>query len=254
MYYNHPLYNLYYEKHGSKNKTIIILPGWGNTRKTWDYFINCFKEYFTIYIFDYPGFGNTLFPNFDLTIYDYAKVFNDFFDQNKINNPIIIGHSFGGRLILLLTNIYNKHFSKIVFMDSAGIKHFSFKKILKKYLYKFLKKLKFLFKDKNKYLQKLLNHFGSTDYKNINQNMQKTFINIVNTNLLKYIPGISDDTLIIWGINDTETPYKDALKFNKLIKNSYLIPIKNSHHFPYLDYPSLINNIIYEYIKEDIYP
>ena len=81
--------------------------------------------------------------------------------------------------------------------------------------------------------------------------MQKTFINIVNTNLIKYIPSIKDETLIIWGRNDYETPFKDAIKFNKLISNSYLIPIENVGHFPYLEYPALINNIIYEYLKED---
>ena len=252
MYYTHPLCNLYYDKVGTSPKKIIILPGWGDNRKTWDYFIHFFSAYFTIYIFDYPGFGNTIFPNHDLTIYDYACIFNDFLNEYDITNPIIIGHSFGGRLIILLASIYKRSFKKIILIDSAGIKNFSLKKVFRKYLYKFLKKLKFLFKNKNKYLKKLLCFCGSTDFKNINKNMQKTFINIVNTNLIKDIPNIKDETLIIWGINDLETPYKDAIKFNKLINNSYLIPINNSGHFPYLDYPNLINNIIYEYIKEDI--
>ena len=252
MFYKHKYFNLYYEKYGNKRKTLIILPGWGNTRKTWNNFINIFSEYFTIYIFDYPGFGNSIFPNNDLIIQNYATVFNDFFNDNTINNPIIIGHSFGGRIIILLESIYRKHFHKIILIDSAGIKNYSLKKTLKKYLYKFLKTLKFLFKDKKKYLQKLLSIFGSTDYKNINSSMQKTFVNIVNTNLVKYISNIHDETLIIWGKEDMETPYKDAIKFNKKIANSYLIPINNSGHFPYLDYPLLINNIIYEYLKEDI--
>lgn len=251
MYYNHKLFKLYYEKYGDANKTLIILPGWGDNRKTWDYFISIFKEYFNIYIFDYPGFGKSKFPNHNLTIYDYSKVFNDFIRENIHDTPIILGHSFGGRLIILLQSVYNIQFHKIILMDSAGIKNFSFKKTIKKYLYKFLKKLKFLFSNKEKYLQKLLAIFGSSDFKNINPNMQKTFINIVNTNLKKYISSIKDETLIIWGTIDTETPYKDALKFHKLIKNSYLIPINNSNHFPYLDYPNLIINILYEYLKED---
>ena len=251
MFYIHEIFNIYYEKHGTGNKNIIILPGWGDNRETFNYLINTLKEHFTIYIFDYPGFGKTKFPNNDLTIFDYAKVINDFLEDNNINKPIIIGHSFGGRLIILLSSIHKKHFSKIIFMDSAGIKIFSFKKTFRKYLYKFLKKLKFLFKDKQKYLQKLLSIFGSNDFKNINPKMQKSFINIVNTNLIKYIKDIKDETLIIWGILDQETPYKDALKFNKLIKDSYLIPISNSGHFPYLDYPLHISNIIYEYLKDE---
>lgn len=252
MYYNHSLINLYYEKIGTSQKVLIILPGWGNNRKTWDYFIKVFKNYFTIYIFDYPGFGKTTFPQKNLTIYDYAKVFNDFINDNNLYNQIILGHSFGGRLIILLTSLYHQRFKKIILMDSAGIKNFSLKKSFKKYLYKLLKKLAFLFKNKEKYLKKLLSIFGSNDFKNIDVNMHKTFINIVNTNLIKDIPNIKNETLIIWGINDLETPYKDALKFHKLIKNSFLIPIQNCGHFPYLDYAYLTNNIIYEYLKEEI--
>lgn len=252
MYFKHEIFNLFYMKYGNKGKTIIILPGWGDNRETFNYLIDKFKDYFTIYTFDYPGFGKTPFPNNNITINDYAQVFNDFLDEFNIEKPIIIGHSFGGRLIILLNRLYQKRFSKIIFIDSAGIKNFSFKKTLKKYLYKFLKKLRFLFINKQKYLNYLLKIFGSRDYLNINPCMQKTFINIVNTNLKPYLKEIKDETLIIWGKLDQETPFSDALKFNKLIKNSYLIPIENSYHFPYLDYPYHFYLILYEYLKEDI--
>ena len=32
--------NIYYEKHGTKGQTIVILPGWGDNRFTFDYLIN----------------------------------------------------------------------------------------------------------------------------------------------------------------------------------------------------------------------
>ena len=78
MYYNQDDYSIYYEKYGQKEKVILILPGWGNTRKTFTYLINKLQENFTIYIIDYPGFGNSPFPNKDLTIYDYTNIIRDF--------------------------------------------------------------------------------------------------------------------------------------------------------------------------------
>ena len=252
MIFIHSLFNIYYEKYGNNKKKIIILPGWGDNRSTFNYIVNNLKEYFTVYIFDYPGFGNSPLPSKNLSIFDYAKVIHDFISEENLNNPIIIGHSFGGRLIILLASLYKQSFKKIILMDSAGIKNFSLKKVLKKYLYKLLKKMCFLFKNKTLYQKKLLQYFGSKDFQNINPIMQKTFINIVNTNLLQYINYISDETLILWGTNDTETPYSDALKMHELIKNSTLIPIDNSGHFPYLDYPYYIYCIIYEYLKDDI--
>ena len=84
MYYNHENYSIYYEKYGDKEKNIIILPGWGDTRKTFYNIINNLKENYTVYIFDYPGFGNSIFPNKDLTIFDYANIIRNFLnDFNK---------------------------------------------------------------------------------------------------------------------------------------------------------------------------
>lgn len=248
MLYNHKLFNIYYEKYGNKSKTLIILPGWGNNRETFNYLISNLKDYFTIYIFDYPGFGKTKMPKHDLKMIDYATVINDFMDDFNIVNSYIIGHSFGGRIIILLESIYKRTFKKVILIDSAGIKNFSFTKLFRKYLYKFLKKLSFLFKDQKKYQNKLLNYFGSKDLLDIDPFMRNTFISIVNNNLIKNIPHIKSNTLIIWGLNDLETPYSDALKFNRLIKNSYLIPIKDSGHFPYLDYPYHVLSIIMNYL------
>jgi len=88
MYFKTNKMSIYYEKYNDKNKSIIILPGWGNTRKTFDYIINYFKSNYTVYIFDYPGWGNSKIPKKELTIYDYAETIKKFIIKNKINNPI----------------------------------------------------------------------------------------------------------------------------------------------------------------------
>ena len=122
MFYNQDDYSIYYEKHGQGEKVILILPGWGDTRKTFTYLINQLKEDFTIYIIDYPGFGNSPFPNHDLTIYDYTNIIRDFLYDKKITNPIIIAHSFGGRIATLLSGYYKEQINKLILIDTAGIK------------------------------------------------------------------------------------------------------------------------------------
>lgn len=80
--------------------------------------------------------------------------------------------------------------------------------------------------------------------------MHKTFINIINEDLTKYLKYIPSETLLIWGEKDIDTPLKDAYKINSLIKDSALIIYPNASHYSYLDYPILTNNIITEFIKE----
>ena len=113
MYFTYKYTKIYYEKHGNNKKVILIFPGWGDNRKTFYKMIDDLKDDFTIYIFDYPGFGNSPIPHKDLTIYDYAEIFIEFIKENKINNPIVIGHSFGGRLIITMSGYYKVKFKGI---------------------------------------------------------------------------------------------------------------------------------------------
>lgn len=250
MYFNYEDINLYYEKYGESKKVIIILPGWGDTRKTFNYMINFLKDYFTIYIIDYPGFGNTNFPDYDLTIYDYSILIYEWIKSLDIKDPILIGHSFGGRIITTLLGYYNYQFKNVIYLNSAGIKP---KVKFKTKLYKFLKKLKFFIpkKYKQKYLNFLFKKFASQDYNQLSKNMLNTFKNIVNIDLKPYLKYIDSKVLIIWGNKDTSTPLKDAFTMNKLINNSELIILNNANHFSYLNYPDLVNNIILEQLKDE---
>ena len=80
--------NFICKKYGNKEKVLIILPGWGDTRTTFDFYVQSLIEKFTIYIFDYPGFGESIFPNKDLTIDDYALYIKKFIEENSKITPI----------------------------------------------------------------------------------------------------------------------------------------------------------------------
>ena len=245
-------FNIYYEKIGTGKENIIILPGWGNTRPTFEYMIGSLKNNYTIYIIDYPGFGNSSFPNRDLTIYDYADLMKNFINILNIKNPIIITHSFGTRIALILNSKLKIKFKKLIIIDGAGIKkkrNIFFK--VKQISYKLLKKIGNILpkKIKNLYIKKLINIFGSEDYKSLNYNMKKTFSNIVNEDLSYLLKDVKSETLLIWGEKDYDTPLCDAIKMNSIIADSGLIIIKNGTHFSYLDAPFYINKIIIEFIN-----
>lgn len=252
MYLNINDITIYYETYGDNKKSILILPGWGNTRETFHHIINNFKNNYKIYILDYPALGKSPIPKKTLTIYDYTELIIEFMKKLNIKNPIIIAHSFGGRITTLLSGYYKIPIKKLILIDIAGIKP---KKTLKRYIkektYKTLKKLiKLLPKKVHKKTQeKLFKFFASSDYNNLPIQMRETFKNIVNEDLKKYLKKINNETLILWGEIDKDTPLKDAYKIKKEIKNSALIILKNATHYSYLNYPILVNNIIYEFIK-----
>lgn len=252
MYYKFLDYNLFYEKLGNGKKSILILPGWGETRPTFSKIINYFKDNYTVYIVDYPGFGNSPFPNKDMTIYDYAILIKNFLIDLNIKNPILIAHSFGGRIATILTTILEVKIDKMLLMDIAGIKpKKTIKQWIREKIYKLKKKLIQCFckKHKEKRLKNLRNKYGSTDYNNLPQNMLTTFRNIVGEDLKYYFKDIKSEVLLLWGAKDMDTPLKDAYYINKQIKDSHLIIFKEGDHFTYLQYNDAINAIIEEFIR-----
>lgn len=234
---------LNYYKYGNGKETILILPGWGDTRDTFEYLINNLSKKYTIYIIDYPGFGKSSFPDRDLTIYDYVCLISKFVLNIGINNFNIICHSFGCRIASIIST-YDININKIIIIGGAGIRRKSVKRFFYKFKYNFLKKLAIFHKSKNLYLNKLSNRYGSSDYNNLPVCMKKTFCNVVNEDLRKYIKNIKVPTLLIWGEDDLSTPLCDGILMNKLIKDSGLVIIKNGSHFVYLEYPFYILNII----------
>lgn len=247
MYFEYNNISIYYEKHGNGSKKIVILPGWGDTRETFKYLIEMLKDFYTIYILDYPGFGNSKFPDKDLTIYDYSDLVYEWINYLELDDPVLIGHSFGARIIITLTGYYNYKFSNIIIIDGAGIKP---KPTIKSYfrsrLYKFLKSLRCLIpkRKQKKYLDYLFTKFASADYRVLDISMRKTFRNVVNEDLSFYLNDIKSKTLLIWGRNDFATPVSDCIKMNKNIRNSEVVILDNLGHFPYLDNPLLIFKII----------
>lgn len=252
MYYRNGNFEIYYEKYGDSKETILILPGWGFTRPTFYPLINSLMNNYTIYIIDYPGFGKSSFKEFDLTIYDYASAIRELMLELKIEEPIIIAHSFGGRITTLLAGYYKDKIRKLILIDTAGIKpKTTLKKLIRRYSYKFLKKVANLLpkRKRKKVKNYLLKKYSSPDYYDLPDNVKKTFQNIVNEDLTKYLKEIKTETLIIWGQKDTSTPLKDAYKMNKEIKDSGLIVFKGASHYAYLDYPYLTLNIIESFLK-----
>ena len=243
--------SIYYEIYGNSDNSILILPGWGNTRETFTSIINLLKDKYKIYILDYPFFGNSPTLNKELSIYDYSELIYNFIKDNNIINPIIIAHSFGGRISSILISKYKLKVNKLILIDVAGIKRFNIKLFFKTKIYKLLRKLTILlpknirFKTQNK----LLKLFSSNDYLNIPSIMKKTFQNIIKEDLRKYYKSINTETLIIWGDNDLDTPLKDGLYLKRIIKNSEIIIYKNANHFSYLNYPYLTNKILEKYLK-----
>ena len=197
-----------------------------------------------------PGFGKSDEPKQSLDVDNYVDFIVKFIEQQNIKGLDLIGHSNGGRIIIKLMSLKNLKFkvNKIILIGSAGIVHKkSLSKKLKIRMFKFSKKILSIKIIQNKFpnlLLKLKNYFGSVDYKTATPVMRETLVKLVNTDLKEYLPNIKIPTLLLWGENDTETPFSDGEFMQKLISDCGLIKVKNCSHYVFLEEPIYVNRVI----------
>lgn len=246
--------NIYYEVIG-EGKPVILLHGWLATLETMRPIANNLCKNFKVYLVDVIGFGKSDLPEHPLNTEDFGNFLKDFVDKLNIENPILIGHSNGGRIIINAVGRGIVKANKIVLIDSAGIKP---KRNLWYYLkISFYKCGKFFLnllpntKGIKKFKEKLRSKVGSEDYKTSANVLKETMKLIVNEDMSYLLPKISVPTLLFWGSLDTATPISDARKMEKLIPDCGLIEYAGSTHFSYLENINNVNAVLNEFLKND---
>lgn len=243
-----------YIKEGKGDKKILLLHGWGANIELFKGIINYLSNTYTVYALDMPGFGKTPEPKTPWCLDDYVDFVIKFIEKMKIDKLSLLGHSFGGRVIIKLVNREKLKFEvdKLVLVDSAGILPKNKKKTIKTRIYRTLKVIvgnnitKKVFPNA---LENLKKKFGSEDYKNATPIMRNILVKVVNEDLEPLLSSIKQSTLLIWGTNDTATPLSDAKIMEKLIPDAGIVEIKGAGHYSFLEQPQLVNAVLGSFLK-----
>ncbi len=196
--------------------------GWGGEIASFKPLADKLSHNFRVILPDMYGFGKTPHPAHPLTLDDYAEGVRELLRERRVDDAVLVGHSFGGRVAMRVA-ARDVGVSGVVLVDSAGIVP---KRGLVYYLkvaaYKLGKKLRL------KRLPK-----GSADYAALSGVMKKTFVNVVNESSENDARHITVPTLLLWGRKDKDTPLYMCKKLNKLIRDSECVMLEGGH-FAYL--------------------
>ena len=215
--------NVNYIQYGSGKKDIILLHGWGQNIEMMQPLGDAFSDRFRITILDLPGFGESDEPKETWNMDKYSHFLESFLDEVKVKKPIVIGHSFGGRLAIR----YSAHnpIEKMVLFGAPCIRLDESLPLSVKVL-KAVKKLPFM-NDIGEYMKQ---YIGSRDYKAASPIMRQTLVEVVNEDLSRYAREIEEPTLLIWGTNDTEAPIREARALEKIMIDAALIELPGTHY------------------------
>ena len=222
-----------YVTFGQKKKpAIVFLHGWGGSIDSWISIAKRFAGFgFYSVVLDFWGFGSSPEPKEPIGLEEYAVGVEAIINDLGLEKVSIVGHSFGGRVAIMLASRNKIDVWRLVLVDSAGVK--PRRGIVYQYKVWRYKRLKIKVK-KGLVDSSILDSYGSSDYKLLSPVMKQIFIRVVNLDLICYAKGIKAETLLIWGRKDKDTPLYMARKFKRAIKNSRLV-VYPAGHYSYLD-------------------
>lgn len=195
---------------------LIVLHGWGSNKNLMKQFFSPYMDAFRHIYIDLPGFGGST-CNLALTTQDYARVVELLMIHLNASKDIVMGHSFGGKVALLLDP------EILVLLSSAGIRVAKSLTVRAKIaLFKLLK----IFG-----LAKFREFFVAADAKKLSEPMYQTFKNVVDEDFSDEFLTYKGKALLCWGRDDTATPISSANKIEKLINDSKLIVYEGDHYF-----------------------
>ena len=230
---------------------MILMHGWGCQSATLNSIASIAAEQHTVYNLDLPGFGKSDEPREVWGVDEYVGMLEEFVSKLGISKPIILGHSYGGRISILYSS--KNEVDKLILVDAAGIKpHRSLKYYFKVYSFKAGKVLTRLLLGKAKAAERIeamRKKKGSSDYANSSPVMRAVMSKSVNQDLKYAMPAIKAPTLLIWGENDTATPLADAKIMESLIPDAGLVSFPGCGHYSFLDNPYQFAAVLRSFIN-----
>ncbi len=219
---------------------LILMHGWGCNHSTVASVAAVASETHTVYNIDLPGFGDTPEPPEAWTVDQYTELIEKFCEKLGIYSPVVVGHSFGGRIALVMAS--RTPVSKVILIDAAGVKpKRTIRYYYKVYSFKLMRYISSLILGKKRamaLIDRRRAKSGSADYAAASPMMRAVMSKAVNYDLKYLMPRIGAPTLLIWGENDTATPLRDAKIMERLIPDAGLVSFPGCGHYSFLDNPS----------------
>ncbi|MCA9386501.1 alpha/beta hydrolase [Candidatus Dojkabacteria bacterium] len=223
---------------------LILLHGWGGSKNSLAELSSKLEEKYVCHVLEMPGHGTTPSMDFPWEMRNYATWLDKYLKSNMIEEYTLLGHSFGGKIILEAVTSGILKPNEIILIDSNGIKP---KNSLKKNIFKFLSTIfnPLLNSDIGQLIKKFVYRFiiREVDYAKTSGMIRESFKIFNEQHYDSKLQNISIPTIIIWGKDDKVTPLWMGKKLNEGIKNSKLFVIDGTHGVP-LKSPNEVAEII----------
>ncbi|MBC7827365.1 MAG: alpha/beta hydrolase [Chitinophagaceae bacterium] len=241
-------------------KPVVFIHGFGEYGSIWDLLTDDLKDQFQCIVPDLPGSGKSLMKKGDWTMEDLAEAIKSVLDHEKIENPVLIGHSMGGYISLAFAEKYGENMAGLCLFHSSAFADSEEKKATRERGIQFIEE-----HGPAKFLEQSTPNLFSNEFKSLHPDIVKDLIDrytnfqdaaLVHyyqammqrpdrTHILKNYPG---PVLFILGEHDTAIPLADGLKQCHLPRLSYIHILKKSGHMGMIEETDKCREILQNFL------
>jgi len=222
-----------------EGQPVVALHGWAVTMQNWRPVAERLAPLgYQVHLLDLPGFGQSDGPPQVWDVEAYSRFVVAYLDDTHLDRVVVLGHSFGGRIALVLAAQHPERVSKMVLADSAGLRTpLSARQQARNVMARAarngldlvgLKTLRARLQDRYNQL------YASEDYLNAGP-LRETFLRVIEQDLSDFATRIQAPTVLIWGSQDKDTPLWQGRRLEQLIPDAGLIVFEGAGHFAHLE-------------------
>ena len=235
---------------------LVLVHGYLGSSEMWSLQRNFLSKYCRVISPVLPGFGESYNAKSLNSINDMARFVIDIVDEKKIDKFNLLGHSMGGMIVQEIAKITSNRINKLICFATGSIGEIpgrfesidetrqrlkeegvdiSFSRVPKKWFVK---------GDQDKNYHLCVKAVQNVQLKTADD----ALIAMKNWSGIENLKDIKNETLIIWGDQDTSYNFDQVDTLNKNIKNSKLEIFKDCSHNVHLEKPDEFNSLIKDFI------
>lgn len=195
---------LFGELVGRGEPRVLALHGWGRSRSDFTAVLN---EVPGLAV-DLPGFGASPPPNRAMGAYGYAKILKSALTVFDVP-PVIVGHSFGGRVAVAIEAI-DPGSSRALVLAGAPLVKTVRRRERPALGYRLIRTAHRLRLVSKATLERARGRYGSADYRSSSGVMREVLVIAVNETYESEMGGLMCPVELVWGENDLEVPVEAA--------------------------------------------
>lgn len=223
------------ERYGTEPPRVLALHGWGRDHRDFEPVL----EGIPSIAVDLPGFGSSPMPPRALGAEGYAAMVATVLDRFS-EPPVIIGHSFGGRVAVHLGTVHPV--AALLLIGVPLVRRRTTRK--PPAAYRVLRSLHRHGLLSDRRIEQARRRYGSADYRAAEGVMREVLVTAVQESYEPQLAALGCPVHLIWGAEDREVPLEIARRSLELLVDADLTVVPDVGHLVPVQAPAAVRAVL----------